>query len=114
MFKYERNIKIFAYDICMTSLYCTNLECIHVHVSCMCLHVCFPSEPPSEQYVHTLCTAPLLSQMLHRFTKQIAANQIRALSRAQTQGEEWRNSVCVCVSGGGGGGGSLVALRGPG
>lgn len=32
--------------------------------------------------------APPVSQRLRRFTKQIAANQIRALSRVQTQGEE--------------------------
>lgn len=61
--------------------------------------------------VYLLCTAPLVSQTLYCITKQIAANQIRALSSTQTRGDEWKKSLCVF--GGDGGGGSEVASRDP-
>lgn len=75
---------------------CVFVFCLRTH-ACVCQSVCV--------------RLPWLSQMLHCFTKQIAANQIRALnSSTGTKGEEWKN----CVTGGEGGGGCLVALRYPG
>ena len=73
---------------------------------------CLKTPTCARQSVCLLCTAPLVSWTLYCITKQIAANQIRALSSTQTQGDEWKK--CMCVSGGEGDGGSEVASRDPG
>lgn len=65
-------------------------KCVSLCVFCLRTPACVGES------VFVVCAAPPVSQMLHWFTKQIAANQIRALSSVQTQAQDGR-AVCVCV-----------------